>query len=327
MKVLDLFAGIGGFSLAAHWMGWETVGFVEKDLFCQKVLAKNFPGVPIYGDIHEYKGIRGSADIVCGGFPCQPYSLAGKRKGTADDRHLWPQMLRVIREVQPSFVVGENVFGLVNWSGGLVFEQVQADLEVAGYEVWAGMVPACGKDAPHRRNRLWIIAYADQEQRPGKTRPPFRKGDGSRECNDINRSGRTVADTSSVRRINWGDYRQGRYVSNHVQTAEEGEPQRNGRQCRAGSTGQTTPNTDGCRPPGSRRTVNASNSAAADRQEHRVIDVLRWPTEPPVCRADDGISGGLDEIKQRLQSLGNSIVPQVAFEIFKAIEATRTRVI
>jgi hypothetical protein len=138
MKVLDLFAGIGGFSLAAHWMGWQTAAFCEQNEFCHKVLRKNFGSdITIHEDVCELDGhqYRGTVDVVCGGFPCQPYSSAGKQKGTEDARHLWPEMLRVISEVQPRYVVGENVFGLVNWSGGLVFDEVQADLEIEGFEV------------------------------------------------------------------------------------------------------------------------------------------------------------------------------------------------
>jgi DNA (cytosine-5)-methyltransferase 1 len=119
MKHLDLFSGIGGFALAARWMNWETVQFVEIDKYCQKVLAKNFPNVPIHGDIKTFSGepFRGTVDILTGGFPCQPFSHSGLRNGKDDDRYLWPQMLRVIKEVQPHYIVGENVSGLINGGG------------------------------------------------------------------------------------------------------------------------------------------------------------------------------------------------------------------
>lgn len=158
----SLFSGIGGFDLAAEWMGWENVFQVEIDPFCQKVLEKNFPNVTKYGDIKEFNGTkyRGAVDIISGGFPCQPFSSAGKRKGNKDDRHLWPEMLRVIGEVQPSYIVGENVYGLLNWSKGLVFEQVCADLENEGYQVQPVILPACAVDAPHRRDRIWFVAYS-----------------------------------------------------------------------------------------------------------------------------------------------------------------------
>jgi DNA (cytosine-5)-methyltransferase 1 len=114
VKLIDLFSGIGGFSLAATWAGIKPVQFVENDEYCQKVLKKNFPEVPIHGDIKTFKGSAGSADIVSGGFPCQPFSLAGQRRGSEDDRALWPEMLRVIKEVRPSWAICENVPGIIS---------------------------------------------------------------------------------------------------------------------------------------------------------------------------------------------------------------------
>ncbi len=160
MKVLDLFAGIGGFSLAAHWMGWETVAFVEKEKFCQKVLRKNFgPDIEIHDDIFTFSGkpFRGRIDIVTGGFPCQPFSQAGKRAGRNDERHLFPEMLRVIREVKPAWVVAENVRGLLSIESGQVFAEVTASLEGEGFEVITFCIPASAVGAPHRRDRLWIV--------------------------------------------------------------------------------------------------------------------------------------------------------------------------
>lgn len=160
MRVLDLFAGIGGFSLAAHRMGWETIAFVEWDDFCQKVLKKNFPNVPVYGDIKEFDGTQynGTVDLVCGGFPCQPFSTAGRRKGKNDDRYLWKEMRRVIREVQPAWVVGENVAGIISMDDGRVLEEILSDLEGEGYAVQPVIIPAAALGAPHRRDRIWIIA-------------------------------------------------------------------------------------------------------------------------------------------------------------------------
>ena len=161
----SLFSGIGGFDLAAEWMGWENKFHCEWNDFGQKVLKHYWPNATSYGDITktDFSIHRGSIDIISGGFPCQPYSMAGKRKGKEDDRHLWPEMLRAIREIQPRWVVGENVLGLVNWSGGLVFHEVQADLEAAGYEVWPYVLPACGVNAPHRRDRVWFVAKNTNE--------------------------------------------------------------------------------------------------------------------------------------------------------------------
>jgi DNA (cytosine-5)-methyltransferase 1 len=163
----SLFSGIGGFDLAAEWMGWENVFHCEWNPFGQKVLKYYFPNSISYEDITktDFTIHRGRIDILTGGFPCQPYSSAGKRLGKEDDRHLWPEMLRAIREIQPSWVVGENVRGLTNWNGGLVFNEVQADLEAAGYEVLPFLLPACAVNAPHRRDRIWFVAFNSKSKR------------------------------------------------------------------------------------------------------------------------------------------------------------------
>lgn len=217
---IDLFSGIGGFALAARWAGINTVQFVELDPFCRKVLNKNFPGVPIHDDIKTFtntEGInnqeqerpiisdreiitgrekdirikfRGFDDIaqrpflLTGGFPCQPFSCAGKRKGTEDDRHLWPEMLRVIKEFKPTWIIGENVAGirsmeLVNSDSAVesnpdiqedgendyttVLDGICNDLEGIGYEVQPIIIPACAVGAPHRRDRVWIVANSRRE--------------------------------------------------------------------------------------------------------------------------------------------------------------------
>lgn len=162
MTHLDLFAGIGGFSLAARWAGWNTAAWVEINPFCQKVLKYHFQDATGYSDIKEFdgSGYAGRIDIITGGFPCQPYSSAGKRLGKEDERHLWPEMLRIIREVSPRWVVGENVRGITTWSDGLVFDEVQTDLEAAGYEVQSFILPAASVNAPHERYRTWFVAYA-----------------------------------------------------------------------------------------------------------------------------------------------------------------------
>jgi DNA (cytosine-5)-methyltransferase 1 len=162
MRHGSLFSGIGGFDLAAEWMGWDNVFHCEWNTFGQKILHHYWPNAIQYNDITktDFSVHRGTIDIITGGFPCQPYSMAGKRLGKEDDRHLWPEMLRAIREIQPTWVVGENVLGLVNWNGGLVFDEVQADLEAEGYEVQAYVLPAVAVDAPHRRDRVWFVAYS-----------------------------------------------------------------------------------------------------------------------------------------------------------------------
>jgi DNA (cytosine-5)-methyltransferase 1 len=156
----SLFSGIGGFDLAAEWMGWDNIFHCEWMPFPRKVLDYHFPKSISYEDITktDFTIHRGNIDILTGGFPCQPYSSAGKRLGKEDERHLWPHMLRAIQEIEPTYVVGENVRGLTNWNGGVVFEEVCADLESCGYEVQPILLPACAIGAPHRRDRIWFIA-------------------------------------------------------------------------------------------------------------------------------------------------------------------------
>jgi len=163
MRHGSLFSGIGGFDLAAEWMGWENIFHCEWNPFSQKVLKHHFPKSISYDDIKktDFSIHQRAIDIISGGFPCQPYSSSGKRLGKEDDRHLWPEMLRAIQQIQPGYVVGENVRGLTNWSEGLVFDEVQADLEAEGYEVLPFLLPACAVNAPHRRDRIWFIAHSN----------------------------------------------------------------------------------------------------------------------------------------------------------------------
>lgn len=191
MHHLDLFSGIGGFALAAESV-WPNINhtFVEYDPFCQAILKKHWPDSPVHGDIRafvahaeserarrEKRNVRkekrgpGSAHVqrpdgsncflLTGGFPCQPFSHAGRRKGTGDDRYLWPPMLACVALFRPEWVIAENVAGLASWNDGVVLETVCSDLEGAGYEVQPFVIPACAVGAPHRRDRIWIVAHAD----------------------------------------------------------------------------------------------------------------------------------------------------------------------
>jgi DNA (cytosine-5)-methyltransferase 1 len=165
LKVLDLFSGLGGFSLGLERTGYfKTIAFCEIDKYCSLILDKHWKGIKIYNDVRKINkeqfdtdGIE-YPDIITGGFPCQPFSVAGKQKGTGDDRHLWPEMFRIIKTFKPKFVIGENVKGLINIQDGVVFETVCTDLESEGYEVQAFNIPAAGVGAPHRRERIWILA-------------------------------------------------------------------------------------------------------------------------------------------------------------------------
>ena len=161
LKLLDLFSGIGGFSRGAELTdGIETVAFCENSRYCQQVLRKHWPTVPIYEDVRNLN-YEGQVDIITGGFPCQPFSQAGKRRGTDDDRHLWPEMLRIIREHRPRWVIGENVAGFVN----MALDDVLLDLEGEDYEAQSFVIPACSVNAPHQRQRCWIVAYSNSATR------------------------------------------------------------------------------------------------------------------------------------------------------------------
>jgi DNA (cytosine-5)-methyltransferase 1 len=172
VRVLDLFAGIGGFSLGLERAGMEIAGQVEIDPYCQKILAKHWPDVKRMNDVTEVKGNEfGSIDVLCGGFPCQPFSVAGKQRGKDDDRYLWPEMFRIIEACRPTWVIGENVAGLI--SMGL--EQVLSDLEGEGYITQTFRIPACAVDAPHRRDRLWVVAYSDSERLQGSEQKKIQR--------------------------------------------------------------------------------------------------------------------------------------------------------
>lgn len=159
----SLFSGIGGFDLAAQRVGWQNIFQVEIEEKARKILQKHFPDTERHADIKDFDGRQyaGNIDIISGGFPCQPFSTAGKRKGSADDRAIWFEMFRVVSEIRPRWVVAENVSGLLTIESGMAFERVCADLESEGYTVQSFIIPACAVGAPHRRNRVWIVAHSD----------------------------------------------------------------------------------------------------------------------------------------------------------------------
>ena len=203
MKHGSLFSGIGGFDLAAEWMGWENMFHCEWNEFGQRVLKHYWPQAELFTDItkSDFTKYANQIDILTGGFPCQPYSAAGKRLGKEDERHLWPEMLRVIREVAPRYVVGENVRGLTNWNGGLVFDEVCADLENLGYQVAPFIIPASAVNAPHQRERVWFVAYSDS-QRFERTRRKRIQTDERRTYNSQNQFNSRFVDARNVANTN-----------------------------------------------------------------------------------------------------------------------------
>jgi len=165
MNFLSLFAGIGGFDLGLERAGMTCIGQVEYNPWCQKVLKKHWPDVKLISDIHDVKGGEfGTVDLICGGFPCQPFSVAGKQRGKKDDRYLWPEMLRIIQKAGPSWVIGENVAGIIP----MELDKVLSDLEGISYEVQTFIIPAVAADARHRRDRVWILAYSGLSELPGR---------------------------------------------------------------------------------------------------------------------------------------------------------------
>ena len=294
MKVIDLFSGIGGFSLGLESTGgFKTVQFVEYEKWCQKVLAKNFPGVPITGDIKDYEGQR--ADVVTGGFPCQPFSVAGKRKGTDDDRHLWPEMLRVIKASKPRFVIGENVRNITSIQDGMVFEQVCTDLENEGYEVQSFIIPASAVEAPHQRYRVWIVAHSESNQEISELRTTESEHD--------KRNSR-MESTSSGNRQSVKETEQD--VANSKHKGLEGGVTRNDKDRQEWESLQTVEQQStqvwvdtGC-----------ESSVRTERMAHEGFSV-----EPSVGRVAHGVSKRVD----RLKGLGNAIVPQIAYQIGLAI--------
>lgn len=297
MRHGSLFSGIGGFDLAADWMGWKNVFHCEWNEFGRRVLNYYWPEAESFEDITktDFRKYAEKIDILTGGFPCQPYSQAGKRLGKEDDRHLWPEMLRAIREIKPRYVVGENVLGIVNWNGGLVFEEVCADLEAEGYEVQPIILPAAGVNAPHQRYRVWFVAH----------RCKCGCGYG---CN------------------NW----QGRQVQNDIDwDAKKDKQKREGRKCRAFEVGcvGNAANTNGPIIKGQyeRCTGQGEFNGCNCRKNHTTY-WENFPTQSPICGGDDGIPTELDGItfpkwrNESIKAYGNAIVPQVAYEIFKAIQ-------
>ena len=416
----SLFSGIGGFDLAAEWAGWTNLFSCEKDAFCQTVLKYHFPDATQYSDIRDtdFTIWRGRIDVLTGGFPCQPFSHAGKRRGTEDDRYLWPEMLRAISEIRPAWVIGENVGGIVsmvqpgsevevdaqatllgeNYTETetvqeFVVETICQDLERIGYSVQPVLIPACGVGAPHRRDRVWFIAFMENAGSVGQHGPGASIiGTGEVGLSGVRKELEDAAfelakDTQRFRRDSVeskeesgaggfgksgaGDY--GRVCGETGTTADPDcerqqefqHPAKSGLQGQSGRgiPERTTPDATGIMR-NSRRleatgqfgqagTADGRNVDAADtgngrlphgnaepggqqaypttKRQGGIPDWHDFPTQSPVCGGDDGVPAGLDGItfpkwrSESIKAYGNAIVPQVACQIFKAInECERT---
>lgn len=302
----SLFSGIGGFELAAEWMGWRNYLSCEINEFGNKVREYYWPNAYHHKDIKTLNyasineqlstsyglGWRDDDIILTGGFPCQPYSAAGKQLGKEDSRHLWPEMLRVISEVAPTYIVGENVYGLTNWNGGVVFEEVCADLENLGYEVQPVLLPASGIGAPHHRMRVWFVANA--------------------------------ADTTGQRRKEWEQ-------DNGQPDSEKSRKGMDNRFERFSNNGYATNTSD----TGLERSKVGGSTGGSRSESHQLTSRFicstweKFPTQSPICSGDDGISRKLDGItfskwrNESIKAYGNAVVPQLVYQIFKSIEQCR----
>jgi len=280
---LDLFSGIGGFAVAAGWAGYSTRVFCEQDAYCTKVLKRHWPDVPIISDIRDFDGSKWrGAGLLTGGFPCQPFSQAGERRGEEDDRHLWPQMLRVIKEARPNFVLAENVAGLIN----MALDDVLSQLEGEGYTAGAVVLPACSLNAPHRRDRVWIMAHAsgaatgsiagevgdENRSSSGQQLPTLRQADGAVGSDRTNATSETLAHAKCGGSQGWH---------------------------------------------GDRKATEQPGAICSDISRYKQ-NAEGWRVEPNVGR----VAHGIPSRTHRLKALGNAIVPQVAYEILKLTTET-----
>lgn len=373
----SLFSGFGAADLAAEWMGWDNAFWCEIDDFPRAVLSYWFPKSKGYGNIKEtdFKFWRGKIDVLTGGFPCQPFSVAGQRKGQEDDRYLWPEMLRAIREIRPSWIIGENVGGIISMvqpgcetevehqaalfeetdketilEQEYVVETVCRDLEQEGYSVQPIVIPACAVGAPHRRDRIFFVAY----RADSRIESMQREGE-----NRVYQS-ETATYPDGKRCDNWGDHWQKRPVyHNEEWNTQKDKPERAERKCRTCETGSDVADTQCTRSGQIQQEIqseqsdgNSINSIGYERNvtythSEQLEDSMRtwngftepanlycertwsnFPTQSPVCRGNDGLPFDVVRLTisitawctGSIKGYGNAIVPQVMYEIFKAIE-------
>ena len=298
---ISLFSGIGGMDLAAEWAGFKNVLFCEIDKYCQQVLKKHWPNVPIIEDIHDLKNFKQPITVISGGFPCQPFSTAGKRRGKEDDRYLWPEMFRVIREIKPSWVIGENVAGILSMG----IRQVLSDMESADYRCQTFLIPACGVGALHRRDRVFVVCHTEHTGRDACEIPGSI---GTR--NDNGASG-----TYKAGELKGSDKQFGVMVDTAIEGLEgygKSERTRQGKRpvfADAGTTNVTNANSKRFKE--QQQSWQPSEGAGWQKSECNNW----WCIEPSMGRVANGISRRVD----RLKALGNAVVPQQVYPILKAI--------
>lgn len=357
----SLFSGIGAPELAATWMGWRNVFHCEINPFCRQVLQYHYPNSISYDDITktDFTEYGGGITVLTGGFPCQPFSAAGQRKGAEDDRYLWPEMLRAIHEIKPRYVVGENVAGLLSVvlpdSGVKVGEQttlfgesnaiyerrelyviesVCRDLEREGYSVQPIVIPACAVGAPHRRDRVWFLAKRT-DAHPDDTRAESVQREREHGVRGYEDAADTADNGLQHRTVTRGQGSEDRALQAEGHSAE--------RNISTEATCSRRPITDTIRE-GGNELVNDLQSEKSDGERidrdglqryaptASTIPADRWqgfPTTFPIIRVGyDGVPLGLPAItipfsrwhRESIKALGNSMVPQVVYEIFRVIQ-------
>ena len=307
----SLFSGLGGFDLAAEWMGWNNKFHCDINPFSRKVCSFYWPEAESYDNIKttDFRIWRGKIDVLSGGFPCQPFSIAGKRMGKEDDRHLWPEFFRAIKEIRPRYVVGENVRGLLSWSDGLVLEEVFADLESEGYEVQTFLLPAVGINAPHKRDRVYIVAK-DASSDGRIQRELEQEGAALRELRD-----------SSTRGGNGIHLQEGNTTNSERSGLEHSNETRNLHSTVSEAQGEQRKSPDDFKTDDNVHPQQGGPSEAWSR----------FPTQSPLCSGDDGLPSELDGLtfpkwrKESIMGYGNAIVPQVAYRIFATIDELENR--
>lgn len=355
LRHISLFSGMGGFDLAAEWMGWQNIAHCEWNEFGRKILNHYWPQAASHEDITktDFTVYRGQCDIITGGFPCQPFSHAGKRAGTTDVRYLWPEMLRAITEARPRYVIGENVTGICSMvfparaskveseatiygqnhhrtmEADSVLHRIIRDFERIGYDCQPLIIPAAAVNAPHRRDRIWLIATNTESGRHGRVRNTCQE---ARPCQSCKPSGSccgipsgerptTNTDGTKPRTANAGADKQTQSTLRGHQACHV-----SGTLCSAGAAADT--NGTGWRE--EQQLTKKPSKQGRQHSEKSFTDGPEYwqgfPSESPVCSGNDGLPTKLDHItvpkwrKESLKAAGNAIVPQVAFEIFKAIQ-------
>lgn len=347
----SIFSGIGAAELAATEMGWKNLFICEIDAWCRRILEYHYPEAKQHSDVRktDFTAYRNRVDVLTGGFPCQPFSTAGKRKGTEDERHLWPEMLRAIREIEPEWVVGENVRGIITWSDGMVFEQVYSDLESEGFEVLPLLLPASGLNAPHRRYRVFFVAYshANGEKRKSRKNAEKSKREGLQQPHKIQQ----LIIPNRLR----SKGAKNAFKPNATHTnIDRARGLRNPRKKARTQSRYDTPrgkysiqNRNASHPVSRRRAQN--NRKGKPGQLNQEVQRKQWrdfPTQPPICSGNDGVPTQLHSLtihrpsgtrlytgikaysKWRTESIkayGNAIVPQTLIQQFKVIQQLKNQ--